>query len=298
MSLFAIAMRAHPDFPVAILYNRDELHARPTAPAAWWHEDPNLLAGRDLTRGGTWFGVTRDGRFGVVTNVRDGATIDPNAPSRGQLPINYIQSGDEPVAHARRFIRAGGEFPPFNLVVGSPRQAFYASTRSRLPVELTQGVHTVSNGLLDERWPKNLQVDSLFGAYVKAAGGFSLLLDNYPPLPAAIEHWEVELPLPPPNPTLDDFANAAFTILGDSAVYSDGLPDTGVGEEEEERLSACFVLGPEHGTRSSTVFLMARDGRVRFEERCFDAVGNECGRVVEEWMVDAGVFSGNQNDKD
>lgn len=84
-------------------------------------------------------------------------------------------------------------------------------------------------------------------------------------------------------------------MLSDRTTYSSGLPDTGVGADEEERLSACFVVGPEHGTHSSSVLVWARDGRVRFEERSYDAAGNESGRVVEHWGMEPSVFSGGED---
>jgi uncharacterized protein with NRDE domain len=93
----------------------------------------------------------------------------------------------------------------------------------------------------------------------------------------------------------DDIAAAGFAMLGDRTTYSSGLPDTGIDEDEEERLSACFVVGADHGTRSSSVLVMARDGRVRFEERSYDAAGNESGRVLETWSMEPSVFSGGED---
>src|SRR5439155_24852527 len=81
MCLALLALAAHPRFAVVIAANRDEYHARPALPAAWW--DEGWLAGRDLTGGGTWLGVTRKGRWAVITNVREPGQHNPNAPSRG-----------------------------------------------------------------------------------------------------------------------------------------------------------------------------------------------------------------------
>ncbi len=63
MCLALFALDAHPRFALVVAANRDEYHARPAAPAAWW--DEGWLAGRDLKAGGTWFGVTRGGALGV-----------------------------------------------------------------------------------------------------------------------------------------------------------------------------------------------------------------------------------------
>lgn len=296
MSTVALAWGAHPDFPLILIANRDERHARATAQAAWWSEEPSCLGGRDLARGGTWFGVARDGRFALVTPFRDGAPSDPDAPSRGQLPLDYLSSGEEPVVHARRFARSRGGHSPFNLLIGSPRHMYYAATRARLPLALTPGIHTLSDGLLDEPWPKCVRLDTLLGSYLRTHGGFAMLLGAYSDLSKAGVRGADD-PICTAKPVSPaDFAKAGFAMLADRETTNEGLPDTGIGRAEEERLSACFVVGVESGTRSSTALVMARDGRVYFEERSFDPEGAESGRVVEEWSIDPQVFSGSAGD--
>lgn len=296
MSTVALAWGAHPDFPLILIANRDERHARATAQAAWWSEEPSCLGGRDLARGGTWFGVARDGRFALVTPFRDGAPSDPDAPTRGQLPLDYLSSGEEPVVHARRFARSRGGHSPFNLLIGSPRHMYYAATRARLPLALTPGIHTLSDGLLDEPWPKCVRLDTLLGSYLRTYGGFAMLLGAYSDLSKAGVRGADD-PICTAKPVAPaDFAKAGFAMLADRETTNEGLPDTGIGRAEEERLSACFVVGVESGTRSSTALVMARDGRVYFEERSFDPEGAESGRVVEEWSIDPQVFSGSAGD--
>ena len=83
MCVVALALKAHPDWPLILIGNRDELHARPAAPLAEWGDGSGIVAGRDLQAGGTWLGVHRpSGRAVVVTNVR-GAMPDPAKESRG-----------------------------------------------------------------------------------------------------------------------------------------------------------------------------------------------------------------------
>jgi hypothetical protein len=73
MCLAAFALDAHPRFPLVIAANRDEAFDRPAAPMAWWRDgETELLAGRDLSAGGTWFtGLTWAGRLALLTNVRE-----------------------------------------------------------------------------------------------------------------------------------------------------------------------------------------------------------------------------------
>jgi uncharacterized protein with NRDE domain len=80
MCLVFIAWRVHPDYPLVVAANRDEFFARPTAPAAFWTEAPDVLAGRDLEAGGSWMGITRGGRFAALTNFRDPAQSAERSP--------------------------------------------------------------------------------------------------------------------------------------------------------------------------------------------------------------------------
>src|SRR5580698_11156120 len=110
MCLILLAWRAHPDYPLVLAANRDELHARPAQPAAWWNEAPRILAGRDLSAGGTWLGVTHDGRFAALTNYRDPARQRRDAPSRGALAPMTLASALPVAAQLRHLQRIGGAY--------------------------------------------------------------------------------------------------------------------------------------------------------------------------------------------
>ena len=88
MCLVALALDKSRRFPLVIASNRDEYFKRPTARLAWWTPHaaaPAILGGRDLEAGGTWLGLTAQGRLGLLTNVRGGLPTDPQAPSRGRI---------------------------------------------------------------------------------------------------------------------------------------------------------------------------------------------------------------------
>jgi uncharacterized protein with NRDE domain len=63
------------------------------------------------------------------------------------------------------------------------------------------------------------------------------------------------------------------------------LPSTGVGPEWERLLSASFIASPEYGTRSSTVILAGRDGKVVFVERSFGSAGAPGEEVRFEFHI-------------
>lgn len=67
MCLIVFALDCHPRYRLVLAANRDEYFSRPTAPAAYWPDAPQVLAGRDLAAGGTWLGVTTTGRLAADT---------------------------------------------------------------------------------------------------------------------------------------------------------------------------------------------------------------------------------------
>jgi len=152
MCVIAWCWRKHPDFPLAVIGNRDELHGRPAEPAHWWGDAPGVLAGRDAEAGGTWLGVTRGGRFAAVTN-RHPAQRPPEAPSRGALTAGFLKTAiDVPAAAAG--IAAGADlYAGFNLLIGDPGALAFVSNREA-DRSLAAGVYGMANGPLDERVPK------------------------------------------------------------------------------------------------------------------------------------------------
>ncbi|HKL62442.1 MAG TPA: NRDE family protein, partial [Woeseiaceae bacterium] len=153
MCLIVAAWQMHPELPLVLAGNRDEFHARPTAPADWWPDEPDLLAGRDLEAGGTWLGISRGGRFGVVTNYREGS---PRAGevSRGLLLTDWLTGAEPADGFAARLAREEQRYAGFNLLFGDPATLRYHTNRQAASRQLEPGLHGVSNALLDTPWPK------------------------------------------------------------------------------------------------------------------------------------------------
>jgi uncharacterized protein with NRDE domain len=153
MCLILFAIDSHPQFPLAIAANRDEFHRRPTRWLSPWPQAPQLLAGQDLSAGGTWLGLARSGRFAAVTNVHD-----PDAPagrrSRGELTRDFLLGTDTAADYAQRVVEAGADYAGFNLLLGAADGFYYCSNRSAGPRRLGPGLYGLSNGELDSDWPK------------------------------------------------------------------------------------------------------------------------------------------------
>jgi uncharacterized protein with NRDE domain len=247
MCLALVALDTHPVYAVVIAANRDEHHARPAAPAAWWSE--GWIAGRDLSAGGTWLAVTRAGRFSLVTNVREPGSRETRAPSRGALVTRVVAETSTPLESVAGAMAAGSAYNGFNLIAGDLVSACWGSNRAEGARTLAPGIHGLSNAALDTPWPKVQRSKAAFGSWCA-------------------------------DPATD--VEALFAVLGDRTIAADALlPATGVSIEWERRLSPPFIVGGEvgYGTRCSTIVMLGRDGKARFVERTFDAAGNPVGEV-------------------
>jgi uncharacterized protein with NRDE domain len=188
--VLALAWNSHPKWRLVVAGNRDELHDRPATPLhRWAGSNPRLLAGQDLRSGGTWLGVSEQGRFAVVTNLRGyGAPIE-RRPSRGVL-LTDILSGRGPYAAPTPADLA--DFNPLNLLTVQQDQLTF-STNWPAPSQriLPGGLYGLSNGALDEPWPKTVRL--------KAALADWMSRDAAPP--ADLLMVLAEDVLPPPDAT-------------------------------------------------------------------------------------------------
>jgi uncharacterized protein with NRDE domain len=257
MCLALIALDVHPGYVVVLAANRDERHARPATPAAWWRE--GWVAGRDLTAGGTWLAVTRAGRYALVTNVREPGFKDTRAPSRGALVTRVVAETRSPAETVSSVIASGAAYNGFNLVAGDLLSSCWGSNRAPGVLMLTAGIHGLSNAALDTPWPKVERSKAAFAAWCASSPS-----------------------------TVDEL----FNVLSDRAIAADALlPATGVSVEWERRLSSPFIVGEDlgYGTRCSTIVLLGRDGNARFVERTFDSAGRPVGEVDLHFVLtDAG----------
>lgn len=146
MCLIVLAWRVHPEFPLIVAANRDEFHARPAAPAAFWEDHPDILAGRDLEARGTWMGVSRAGRFAAVTNYR-GAKEPRAIESRGALVARFLSNDDPPKGYVAALQKS--MYSGFNLLAADGEELWWMSNRGGAPRRLEPGIYGLGNTLLD-----------------------------------------------------------------------------------------------------------------------------------------------------
>ena len=247
MCLILFAWHVHPRYRLVLAANRDEFHARASAPAAFWEDQPHLLGGRDLESMGTWLGVTRTERVAAVTNVRDGRNEAPqNAPSRGQLASDFLRGAVAPAQFAARTSREGPAYRGFNLLVGDRDALWWTSNRGDGALRLEPGIYGVANDLLDTPWPKVTAGKAALERVLRSGPSLANLL----------------------------------ALLDDTHVFADHeLPDTGVGLERERMLAPVRIVSPLYGTRCSSAVLVEAGGGTQFAERSYAPDGSEQASV-------------------
>ncbi len=259
MCLLLIAVDVVPRVPMLLLGNRDEFHARASAAAAPWSEDPRVVGGRDLRAGGSWLAVRDSGRFAAVTNLRTG--VPATAPrSRGDLVRGFVLGHQSPLSWLERLRAESDEYGPFNLVVGDASGTFVFGGGERRVFELGSGVHTVSNGAIGVHWPKTTRLRQRFEQWVSDGDG-------------------------------SDEGRLLDLLLDDAQPPDSALPDTGVGLALERMLAPVFIRGDSYGTRAGTLVLRHADGRILLRERRFGPAGRFDGDTRWAGAVGQGFAS-------
>ncbi|MGO9934698.1 MAG: NRDE family protein [Steroidobacteraceae bacterium] len=253
MCLVLVAWRGNENYPCVIAANRDELHARPSAPAQWWDTQPQILAGRDLQAGGTWLGITRTGRFAALTNYRDPEQRRADAPSRGTLVTSILESTACTAQALDHLRRVGGAYNGFNMIFSDgERLAIFESTLG-LGRELGPGIYGLSNHLLDTPWPKVQNAKSRLSAALTDLG---------------------------------DTRAALALLRDDEPAPDDRLPRTGLSLPWERLLSSAFVRAPDYGTRCSTLVRIDQSRRACFDEWTWDSAGAETGMTSLQFELE------------
>jgi uncharacterized protein with NRDE domain len=204
---------------------------------AWW-EGRRILAGRDLEAGGTWLGVTPDGRFAALTNHRDPSKTRPDRATRGQLPVRFLETGQAAADFLEELRPAVGRYNPFNLLVYDGRDLLGFESRHEQVVSFAPGVHALSNGDFNEPWPK---AERLRAGLAEGDGDDEALL--------ALLRWAEPFP-------------------------DERLPSTGVSLAWERALSPAFIRTPTYGTRASTILRLGQDA-ISLVEQQYSAAGTE-----------------------
>lgn len=255
MCLILFSFRTHRHFPLVIAANRDEHYNRPAAPAAFWEDQPDIYAGRDLEKGGTWMGLHGNGRFAAITNYREG-TPGPAAPrSRGELVSGFLAGNDSAENFFLQAALSNADYNPYSMIAGDIGKLHFFSNRIATPQVITPGVHGLSNHLLNTPWPK-------------VTSGIAALAST----------TDVDDP--------DAIGAVMFSLLmDDQPAVESVLPDTGITRQREKELSPPFIRGEHYGTRTSTVVVVNAGSEVFFHEKRFASGGVAAGETARAFRL-------------
>ena len=228
MCLIVVAHRVSCQWPLVVVANRDEFHARPAAALDIWADDEGIAAGRDQLAGGTWLAAMPNGDFAALTNARVPGPRRTWPQSRGHLVIDTLMHGAAGKINNE-------QFAPFSLLLLRGSTLIHQSNWFPSVGAIAPGIHALSNGAMNAGWPKA----------VAAIEGLRTLLAREQVSDSALLEMMRNQPVDPDVP----------------------LPDTGVGAELEQRLAPVFLSDPIYGTRCTTVLMRREDGMVTMVER-------------------------------
>ena len=232
--------QVHPELPLIVAANRDELYARRSSPPRVLSESPLIVGGRDEEKGGTWLGLSQHGYFVGITNQRSFAPPDPRARSRGEVVLTALAQPSLRAAVDWLERLDGSAYNAFNLLLGDPRQLFVAYARKESPrievSELAPGIWTLPNDRLGSL--------------------------EFPKIDRA---RELALPLATlPLPSLIPAAQAMLADHTLPARLPEGNAPPWLPSEMLAQLQALCVHTPAYGTRSASLLAFSPAGLVRY----------------------------------
>ncbi|WP_042476275.1 NRDE family protein [Bacillus ndiopicus] len=227
MCIIVIGYKVHQEHSLIVAANRDEFYKRPTQIMHQWDDAPHIWAGRDLEKMGTWLAVSNNGRFAAVTNYRNPSLPLVGEKSRGEVPVDFINTSLSALQFAQQLQRERHLYGAFNVLLYDEENLVHYNTVMDELTIVPPGIHCVSNATLNTAWPKVMRLKNSFNKTIQT--------------------------------TTEE--EALFMILKDTIRANDqDLPATGVPFELEQKLSPIFIHFDGYGTRASTIVKSTENG--------------------------------------
>ena len=142
------------NYPIIIASNRDEFYNRPTLDVNFWNNYPNIIGGIDQKCLGTWLGMTREGKIGILTNYRDPKNHQKKLKSRGLLLKKFLTHDLSIDDFIQILIKNKDEYNGYNIIFGNfEKMVYYSNKQNKIKI-LDSGIFGLSNAFLDTPWPK------------------------------------------------------------------------------------------------------------------------------------------------
>jgi uncharacterized protein with NRDE domain len=157
MCLAALSIDQSRRYPLVIAINHDDFWSRPLSPLQWRTQGPtqtSILSGCHPETGHTWFGLNSLGRLALVTQAHSAQVRDPEAPSRGQIVLDWLTT---PLSTDHFWMQTAlSGYNGFHLIAADFRlgECFWGSNLSANTTRLEKGIYGLANAGLDTPWPK------------------------------------------------------------------------------------------------------------------------------------------------
>ena len=190
----------------------------------YWPDQPTILAGRDLLKGGSWLGINKTGDFCAVTNLRSTRAVDHQARSRGELITRYLAVKEPEFDYVDHLSNHRSQYNPFNLIFGTPGQLYIFSSEKGVSKPLCKGFHSISNGEIDQLWPKMALGVKKMTAYIE-------------------------------NNRSIEFDPLSQIMLDQTQASDQQLSDAHYLSKKERSRSSIFIRDNDYGTRTTTLLI-------------------------------------------
>ncbi|MEY8292078.1 NRDE family protein [Carnobacteriaceae bacterium 52-44] len=245
MCLVTFMKDVHPDYPLILIANRDELYNRPAAALHRWTDAPTVTAGLDLKEKGTWLGYTNDGKFIAVLNYpfTEWKPKKTTPRSRGQLLRDYLTK-DILLDDFDQYLQDSRfDYNGYHLLYGSFNDLRYYSNVDDQFHTFESGIHCLANTKDDLSNHRRDRSTDLLARYVDEHTG-ELKLEEL----TALMQDDVKAE------TLEDYPKE-------------------LDREMAEQNTSIFIHGDEFGTVGTTAILVDKNNHVHVREVKYDQEG-------------------------
>ena len=245
MCLVTFMKDVHPDYPLILIANRDELYNRPAAALHRWTDVPTVTAGLDLKEKGTWLGYTNDGKFIAILNYpfTEWQPKKTTPRSRGQLLRDYLTK-DILLDDFDQYLQDSRfDYNGYHLLYGTFNDLRYYSNVDDQFHTFKSGIHCLANTKDDLSNHRRDRSTDLLVQYVDEHTG-ELKLEE-------------------------------LTALMQDDVKAEMLEDypKELDREMAEQNTSIFIHGDEFGTVGTTAILVDKNNHVHVREVKYDQEG-------------------------
>tara|TARA_A100001015_G_scaffold321532_1_gene452783 strand:+ start:4915 stop:5670 length:756 start_codon:yes stop_codon:yes gene_type:complete len=126
MCTLFIYRKKHSDWPLLLAANRDEKLSRHSSPPNFhWKDDPDIYAGKDNLKGGSWLGINKHQVCAIILNRNTTFNKLARLSSRGNLVIDALKFKSAKEASYNIYSNLKNIYRNFNLFIADYKNAYW-----------------------------------------------------------------------------------------------------------------------------------------------------------------------------